>query len=92
MDDPLLTPDERKAVAVLANATARVAGRNAPVVASLRQLLGDGSRANYDAATQAFDRLSAGVRRRIAESASGLARRKLTTTDLPGLLGILSRG
>lgn len=83
---------ELRAVAVLATATMHVVGRDAPVVASLRQLLRHRTRAAYDNAIEVFDRLDPGVRERIGWTAPSIARRKLKGPNLPGLLGVLRRG
>src|SRR5437588_4638208 len=91
MADFLLDEEETKAVAVLATATLQVVGIDAPVVARLQQLLRDRSRASYQAAAESFDRLDGEARRRISQSAPGIARRKLRSPSLPGLLGVLGR-
>jgi hypothetical protein len=87
----LFDAQDVKAVAVLATATVHVVGRDAPVVASLQRLLRERNRASYDAAVEAFDGLGAEVRDRIARSAPSVARRKLKTKTLPGLLRALNR-
>lgn len=87
-----LDKEGAKAVAVLATATMRVLGREAPVVVSLQRLLHDRTRRSYDLACASFDTLDAETRRRIAQSAPGVARRRLKQTNLPGLLGVLNRG
>jgi hypothetical protein len=87
-----LDEDGAKAVAVLATATVRILGRDAPVVTSLQRLLRERSERSYDLACASFDALDATTRRRIAQSAPGVARRRLKQTSLPGLLGVLSRG
>jgi hypothetical protein len=89
----LLDAQDVKAVAVLATAAVHVVGRDAPVVASLQRLLRERNRASYDAAVEAFDKLGAEVRDRIARSAPSVARRKAKTKpkNLPGLLRALNR-
>lgn len=91
MVDFLLDEEETKAVAVLATATLQVVGIEAPIVARLQQLLRDRSHASYDAAVDSFDDLDAETRRRIAQSAPRIARRRLKNAALPGLLGVLGR-
>jgi hypothetical protein len=87
----LLDEEDTRAVAVLATATMHVVGRDAPVVASLRQLLRDRSHTSYEAAARRFDGLGPDIRQRIAASAPTVARRKLKGPNLPGLLGVLNR-
>ncbi len=82
---------EAQAVAVLATATIGIVGRDAPVVASLQQLLRDRTIASYEAASRSFDDLTPQERARIAESAPSVARRRLKNIGLPGLLGALGR-
>ena len=91
MADFLLDEQERKAIAVLATATLQVVGIEAPVVARLQQLLRDRSQDSYDAAVESFDDLDGETRRRIAQGAPKLARRRLKNSNLPGLLGVLGR-
>jgi hypothetical protein len=90
-----LDRDGAKAVAVLATATVRQCGRNAPVVASLQRLLRERSRDAYDDACVSFDELDPDVREAIADSAPMIARRRLRAKrpppTLPGLLGALNR-
>jgi hypothetical protein len=86
-----LDEDSARAVAVLATATMRQLGRDAPVVAGLQRLLRERSQAAYDAACVSFDTLDPVMRDRIAETAPGIARRKVKQTNLPGLLGVLNR-
>ena len=54
-----LDKEGAKAVAVLATATIRVLGREAPVVVSLQRLLHDRTRRSYDLACASFDTLDA---------------------------------
>lgn len=90
-----LDRDGAKAVAVLATATVRQLGRDAPVVASLQRLLRERSRDAYDEACESFDELDAGVRERIANSAPIIARRRIRAKRPPptltGLLGAINR-
>ena len=89
-----LDRDEAKAVAVLATATMRQLGRDAPVVASLRRLLRERSKNAYDEACGDFDSLDPGVRERIASAAPTIARRNVRTRrppPLPALLSALNR-
>jgi len=90
-----LDRDDAKAVAVLATATMRQLGRDAPVVASLQRLLRERSRDAYDDACETFDELDPDVRERIAQSAPIIARRRLRAKRPPptltGLLGALNR-
>lgn len=90
-----LDRNDAKAVAVLATATVRQLGREAPVVASLQRLLRERSKPAYDEACESFDELDAEVRERIASSAPAIARRRQRTKRPPptltGLLGALNR-
>ena len=80
-----------KAVAVLATATIRLIGREAPVVAALQRLLQERSRPAYDAACLSFDTLDPIMRGRIAMTAPVIARRRPKRISLPGLLGAINR-
>jgi hypothetical protein len=80
-----------KAVAVLATATIRLIGREAPVVAALQRLLQERSRPAYDAACASFDTLDPIMRGRIALTAPVIARRRPKRISLPGLLGAINR-
>jgi hypothetical protein len=80
-----------KAVAVLATATIRLIGREAPVVAALQRLLQERSRPAYDAACSSFDTLDPIMRGRIAMTAPVIARRRPKRISLPGLLGAINR-
>jgi hypothetical protein len=80
-----------KAVAVLATATIRLIGREAPVVAALQRLLQERSRPAYDAACASFDALDPLMRGRIAMTAPVIARRRPKRISLPGLLGAINR-
>ncbi|MGO8915518.1 MAG: hypothetical protein ACLQJR_06385 [Stellaceae bacterium] len=90
-----LDRDGAKAVAVLATATVRQLGRDAPAVASLQRLLRERSKDAFDEACDSFDDLDAAVRKRIAASAPIIARRRLKAKrpapTLTGLLGALNR-
>lgn len=90
-----LDRDDAKAVAVLATATVRQLGRDAPVVVSLQRLLRERSKPAYEKACESFDELAADVRERIASSAPAIARRRLRAKRPPptltGLLGALNR-
>jgi hypothetical protein len=90
-----LDRDGAKAVAVLATATVRQLGREAPVVARLQRLLRERSKAAFDDACQSFDQLDAGMRERIASSAPTIARRRIKAKRPPptltGLLGAINR-
>ena len=83
--------DTAKAVAVLATATIRMLGREAPVVAALQRLLQERSRAAYDAACVTFDAIDPITRGRIALTAPVIARRRPKRISLPGLLGAINR-
>ncbi len=80
-----------KAVAVLATATIRLIGREAPVVAALQRLLQERSRPAYEAACGSFDALDPMTRGRIAMTAPVIARRRPKRMSLPGLLGAINR-
>ncbi len=90
-----LDRDGAKAVAVLATATVRQLGRDAPVVTHLQRLLRERSKAAFDVACQSFDELDAAMRERIASSAPTIARRRLKAKRPPptltGLLGAINR-
>ena len=90
-----LNKDDAKAVAVLATATVRMLGREAPVVVSLQRLLRERSKLAWEDACNNFDALDAGVRARIATTAPAVARRRVKMAKrpptLPGLLGAINR-
>ena len=90
-----LDRDGAKAIAVLATATVRQLGRDAPVVARLQRLLRERSKDAFDEACESFDGLDAATRKRIATSAPTIARRRLKAKRPPptltGLLGALNR-
>lgn len=90
-----LDREDAKAVAVLATATVRQLGRDAPVVASLQRLLRERSKPAYDQACESFDGLDLTIRETIASSAPAIARRRQWTRRPPptlgGLLGVLNR-
>lgn len=90
-----LDRDDAKAIAVLATATVRQLGREAPVVARLQRLLRERSKDAFDLACESFDELDAGVRKRIAASAPIIARRRIKAKRPPptltGLLGAINR-
>jgi len=87
----MFSTQDVKAVAVLATATVNIVGRDAPIVVSLQRLLRERNRASYDAAVRAFDDLGPELRHQIARTAPGIARRKVRTKNLPGLLRALNR-
>jgi hypothetical protein len=90
-----LNKDDAKAVAVLATATVRMLGREAPVVVSLQRLLRERSKLAWENACHNFDTLDPGVRARIATTAPAVARRRVKMAKrpptLPGLLGAINR-
>jgi hypothetical protein len=90
-----LNKDDAKAVAVLATATVRMLGREAPVVVSLQRLLRERSTPAWDDACTRFNSLDPGVRARIGATAPAVARRRVKMgkrpPTLPGLLGAINR-
>jgi hypothetical protein len=87
-----LDEDNARAIAVLATATMRHVGRDAPVVVGLQRLLRERSKAAYEAACDSFDALDPGMRMCIAQAAPGIARRRVRHPNLRGLLGAINRG
>jgi hypothetical protein len=88
---PTLDARDMQAIAVLATATTQTMGAEAPVTLRLRELLREPSQEGYRAAQEAFDALGPELRRRIANAAPILARRRVRHANLPGLLAALQR-
>jgi hypothetical protein len=90
-----LNKEDAKAVAVLATATVRQLGRDAPVVVRLQRLLRERSKTAFEDACNSFDSLDAGTRAKIATSAPAVARRRVRLTKrgptMPGILGAINR-
>ena len=90
-----LDQEDAKAVAVLATATIRQLGRDAPVVARLQRLLRERSKDAYEDACDSFDGLDSETRERIAAAAPQIARRRIRVKRPPptlgGLLGAINR-
>jgi hypothetical protein len=91
MSEPVLDADEMKAVGVLLRTTMEVMGPEAQVVVGLQRLMRERTRLSYRAAEIAFNALPAAQRRRISDQAPILARRRLVSPNLPGLLRVLNR-
>jgi hypothetical protein len=91
MSEAVLDIDEIKAVGVLLRTTMEVVGPEAAVVSSLQRLIRERTRLSYRAAELAFDALPVGQRQRISDRAPTLARRRLESPNLPGLLRVLNR-
>lgn len=91
MNEAVLDAEEMKAVGVLLRTTMEVVGPEAAVISSLQRLMRERTRLSYRAAALAFDSLPVAQRQRISDKAPTLARRRLASPNLPGLLRVLNR-